>query len=294
MRGFRSFLLVGLTATALLPAEPGFLEDYTRWRTARTARLAGPEGWLTLVGLHWLSEGENAVGSDPALPVALPAGKAPARVGVFLLEAGKVRVKADPAAGLRLEGRPVTEAELRTDQDGTPDVLRLDSLSLTIIRRGERSAVRVRDAENPLRKSFHEVPAFPPKAAYRVVATFTPYPAPKEVSIPTVLGTPTTMRAPGTAAFRLGGRTYTLEPVQEPGDTELFFIFHDRTAGKETYPAGRFLYADPPKDGKVVLDFNRAVNPPCAFTPFATCPLPPRQNWLPVRIPAGEQTFGRH
>jgi len=246
-----------------------------------------------VVGLHFLSEGENALGADPALPVPLPAGCAPAKAGMLLLEKGAVRLQAGPDSGLTVGGRPVTEAVLRSDADGKPDVVKAGRVSFYLIKRGGRFAVRVKDPQSEALKAFHGIPRFPTQAAYRVTAAFEAYAAPRTVDIPTVLGTTEPMKAPGVARFKLGGRTLSLEPVQEE-DGSLFFIFGDGTTGQESYPGGRFLYAEAPKDGRVVLDFNKAENPPCAFTAFATCPLPPPQNKLKVRIPAGEKTYGKH
>jgi uncharacterized protein (DUF1684 family) len=189
----------------------------------------------------------------------------------------------------------VGDAPLRTDADGKPDVLKLGRISFFVLRRGDRFAIRVKDPESAALKAFKGVENFPVDPSSRVTARFEPYSTPREVGIPTVLGTTVKMRAPGQVRFKLRGRTLILQPVQEdPADGQLFFIFRDGTSGRETYPAGRFLYADAPKDGKVVLDFNKAINPPCAFTPFATCPLPPEQNRLKVRIAAGEKKYGEH
>lgn len=265
------------------------VEDFRR---AREARLAAEGGWLSVVGLDWLSEGENPFGSAPGTPVLLPAGKAPARAGVLVLAGGRVTLRPEPGVALTLDGAPATERVLRTDADGRPDVLRLGPLAFHVIKRGERFAVRLKDADSAARRAFKGVPAYPVREAMRVVGTFEPFDPPRELAIATVLGTTEPMRSPGRVRFRLGGRTLTLDPVREEGSEELFFIFKDRTSGRGTYPAGRFLYAAPPRDGKVVLDFNRAVNPPCAFTDFATCPLPPRQNHLPVAVRAGEKAYG--
>lgn len=280
-------------------AQAGTLDSYRQeveqWRKAREARLAAEGGWLSVVGLDWLAEGENRFGTDPKNPVVFPAGKGPAVAGVFLLADGKVTLKPGPGSGLTLNGEAVSERVLRVDTEGKPDVLRLGSLAFHIIKRGDKFAVRLKDSESPQRLAFKGVPAFPVKTSFRVVGTFIPFDPPKEIPIATVIGTTEMMKSPGKVVFRLGGRKLTLEPVLEPGaDHELFFIFRDRTSGKQTYPAGRFLYAALPKDGKVILDFNKAVNPPCAFTEFATCPLPPRQNELSVPIRAGEKTFGEH
>ncbi len=281
-------------AVALAQSPDAYRQEIDQWRKAREARLAAEGGWLTVVGLDWLAEGENAFGSDPKNPVPFPAGKGPAKAGVLVLSAGQVTVKAAPGSGLTLDGRPVAEHRLRTDAEGKPDVLRLGSLTFHIIKRGDRFGVRLKDADSEARRSFKGVPAFPAKPEYRVEGTFVPYDPPKQIPIVNVLGLVEPMRCPGRVEFQLGGRKLSLEPVLEEGETDLFFIFRDGTSGKGTYPAGRFLYAAPAKAGKVLLDFNQAVNPPCAFTDFATCPLPPRQNWLPLPVEAGEKAYGHH
>jgi uncharacterized protein (DUF1684 family) len=163
-----------------------------------------------------------------------------------------------------------------------------------VIKRGERVRLRITDSESPARRGFAGLRWFPVDEAYRVRGRFLPASRPRTIPIPNVLGQVEPMPSPGEVVFTLGGREHHLVPVRERGETQLFFIFHDETAGRETYPSGRFLYADPPQDGTVVLDFNRAYSPPCAFTNFATCPLPPPQNRLPLRIEAGELRPAHH
>jgi len=278
--------------------QTAFLKDLEQWRKNRHDRLSSENGWLTLVGLSWLAEGENAFGSDPSNPVPFPETKAPAKAGVFVLDHGVVRVKAIPGSGVNLNGKAVEVAEaqtLKSDADGKPDILSLGDLSFFVIKRGDRFGIRVKDSQSPVRTGFKGIASFPADFSYQVVAEFVAYATPKDIQIPTVLGTSDTMQAPGYVKFKLHGKTLTLEPViEDPKDPQLFFIFRDKTSGKETYPAGRFLYAAMPKDGKVTLDFNRSYNPPCAFTPFATCPLPPPQNRMPIAVKAGEKTYGHH
>ena len=272
-----------------------FLKDEEEWRKARNARLTSPSGWLTLVGLSWLSEGANAFGSDPANPVPLPEKKSPARAGVFILEHGMVRVEVAPGAGLMLAGKPLSNQILKSDAEGKPDILVLGDLSFYVIKRGDRFAIRVKDSRAPTLLGFKGMGYFSPDPAFRVTAEFVAYDHSKTLQIPTILGTTEPMQAPGYVKFKLKGKHLTLEPViEDPADPQLFFIFRDRTSGKVTYPAGRFLYSAMPKDGKITLDFNQAYNPPCAFSPYATCPLPPPQNQLPVAITAGEKKYSHH
>lgn len=269
------------------------------WQKARDARLRSDTGWLTLVALHWLHPGSNSFGTAADNELVLPSGSgAPAHAGTFRLDGGRIAVEAAPGTTLTLGGQAITARALRSDAGGTqPDVLALGSLTLQIIERQGRLAVRVKDKNSEVLRGFKGLTYYPIDPRYRVVARYTPHPGPRTISVPNVLGGSEELPTPGTATFELGGKTHHLDPViEEPGDRQLFFIFRDQTAGKTTYGAGRFLYADPPADltrpGAMVLDFNKAYSPPCAFTPYATCPLPPPQNRLPLPVEAGERYQG--
>jgi uncharacterized protein (DUF1684 family) len=276
-------------------AQDGYLKSVDDWHAQRVARLTAEDGWLSLIGRDWLNPGENTVGSAPGSTVLLPDWAAPPKAGSFFLEGATVRFRPLPGSGLLLNGKPAVEAVLATDVDGKPDILQAGRVRFYVIRRDQRFGIRIKDPEAPARKTFHGVPRYPVDAAWRVVADFVPYDTPQRRDIPTVLGTTTPMEAPGLLKFKLAGREVSLEPmIEDPEHPELFLIFKDATSAHGTYPAGRFLYADPPKDGKVVLDFNRAVNPPCAFTLFATCPLPPKQNQLAIAVIVGEKDPGLH
>lgn len=273
---------------------PSGIEAETRaWHAERIARLTAENGWLTLVGLHWLREGTQRFGSAPDSDLVFPA-VFPAHTGTFTRKGSSVSLTLEPGSSLTLEGKPFTGGVVRTDADGKPDTLALGTVRFFVIRRGERLGVRVRDSEAATRKAFHGIPTYLPSATWRVEARFEPALTERKLAVPNVLGEVTEMAAPGTAVFTVGGQEYRLDAVVETGGHELFFVFGDQTNRDETYGAGRFLYADMPKDGKVVLDFNRAYNPPCAFTAFATCPLPPPQNRLKVRVEAGEKRYGDH
>ena len=276
-------------------AQDTYRASVDAWHAERVARLTAEDGWLSLVGRDWLHPGENTLGSAPGATVLLPDWAAPARAGLFILEGATVRFKPLPGSGLLLNGQPATEATLKSDTEEKPDLLQAGRLKFYVIHRGDRFGIRIKDPETPARKAFQGVPRYPVDPVWRVVADFLPYATPQTRAIPTVLGTSEPMTAPGLLKFKMGGREVTLEPmVEDPGHSELFLIFKDATSAHGTYPAGRFLYADMPKDGKVVLDFNRAVNPPCAFTIYATCPLPPKQNQLGLAITAGEKDPGMH
>jgi len=270
------------------PAPSSYESEIASWRADREARLKADGGWLTVAGLVWLTEGDSRFGSEASSEIVLPPS-APPRAGVITFHAGETRFQMEDGVVATIEGKPVTSGVLRADTSGNPDVLSLGRLTLQVIERGGRYGIRLKDRDSERRRSFPGLRWFPTRESYRVVARFVSDPG--VVAITNVLGQVTELPRPGRLVFTLDGKELTLDPViEEPGATELFVPFWDPTAPKETYGAGRFLYADVPKDGKVILDFNKAYSPPCAFTPFATCPLPPKRNRLPVRVEAGELT----
>jgi uncharacterized protein (DUF1684 family) len=280
-------------ATAATPTPPAdaYRREIESWRAARDASLRKPNSWLTLVGLFWLEEGDNRFGSDPRNRVVLPAGKASAVAGTLIRHGDAVSVRATPGSGLESDGHPVVELPLASDAKGKPTTLHLGSLSFYVIKRGDRLGVRVKDSQSPALASFRGVESFPVEPAWRMVARFEPHPRPTSIPIANVLGQTENQPSPGIVVFEHAGKTWRLDAL-DGGDGSLSLIFGDSTNGRETYGAGRFLDTDPPRDGKVVVDFNKAYNPPCAFTAFATCPLPPRQNRLAVAVTAGEKKYG--
>jgi uncharacterized protein len=283
------------TPAAVAAATPAvsYEEGLEQWKAKRLANLKSEEGWLSLIGLFWFKEGENRFGSDPTNEIVLPDGKAPALAGTLRVAAGKVTLEAKPEAKITSKGQPVATLELQSDENGSPTMLEMGSLSFHVVKRGERLGLRVKDRENPARAAFKGTDYYPAERKWVVDARFEPYDPPKQVPILNVLDMTTMETSPGVLAFEVDGRPYKLEALKEQGSEQFFIIFADQTSGKETYSAGRYLYADPPSaDGRVTLDFNRAYSPPCAFTKYATCPLPPRQNRLPVRVEAGERYLG--
>jgi hypothetical protein len=265
-------------------------EEWTAWRARRAESVAGTNGWTTLVGLHWLDEGVHELGADAAAGVRLPAGRAPGRAGTLTRAGRVVTFAAAPGVAAAVDGRPVTEAVLRSDAGGAPTGLRLGGVWLTVIERGERLGLRVRDPEAPARRDFAGLRTFPHDPAWRRAGRFEPASSPGELRVPDAAGGTQALAWAGDVVFGHAGATHRLAAVAEPGVDELFLIFTDATTGRATYPAGRFLYAPRPgPDGVVTLDFNRAYNPPCAFTPHATCPRPPPQNHLPFAVRAGER-----
>ena len=263
-----------------------------QWRAQRLDSLKKPDSWLTLVGLFWLDPGENRFGTDPANDMVLPESSGPPFAGSFFLDENeRVYVRSVLDSQLTLRGELLTERRLRADDEEEPDILRLGHLSFSVIRRVGRVAVRVKDPGSPARLNFKGLEYYPVRWDHRVTAEFVPYESPRDVVVPTVLGTPERMLAAGHAKFSFQGHSLTLEPfIRSVDDKELFFIFKDETSGKDTYPAGRYLYAQR-RAGRIILDFNKAYNPPCAFTAYATCPYPTKQNWLAIPIEAGEKSY---
>jgi len=303
-RGAGAMLALSLLAVALLAtscARPApridqavYAKEIEQYRTERLAELKGESGWLSLIGLFWLKEGENKFGSDPANEIVLPKEKVSDVSGVFVLKNGIVRLEAPASSNITTSDKPVASLELKTDADDKPTVLHLASLSLQIIKRGDKLGVRAKDKDNPARSNFAGIESFPADQKWRIEARFEPYSPPKPMPIMNVLGMESGEESPGAVVFEVDGKSYRLDAIKEKGEPKLFMIFADSTSGKETYPAGRYLYVDPPDtSGKMIIDFNKAYSPPCAFTKFATCPLPPKQNRLPFAIDAGEK-YSRH
>jgi uncharacterized protein len=272
------------------PAQPDYKTQIEQWRERRVAALTSDDGWLTVAGLFWLKEGRNTVGAAPGNDIVLPKGSAPDEVGSFEFQNGVTTFQASPGAEATVDGKPAASAVLKPDTTGNPDIIQVRALTLFVIQRGARFGIRLKDRDSVLRKNFTGIRYFPIDESYRVRAKFVPYNPPKKIPVPNILGETSEEPSPGYVEFRLHGQVCRLDPVLEDG--ELFFIFKDLTSGRETYPPGRFLYTGRPQDGEVILDFNKAYNPPCAFTPYATCPLPPAENHLSIRVEAGELRYG--
>ena len=274
-----------------------YKQQLESWQSVRLASLTKEDGWLTLAGLFWLSDGENKFGSAPKNPIVLPKDKAPLVAGSLFLENGSVRLVARQGVEITADGKtvnaPASTLELKDDNDDSgPTVLKLGTLLINVVKRGERIGVRVKDTDNPARLQFKGLEYYPIDPKWRIEARFEHYQPPKTIPITNVLSMTDNETSPGALAFEVGGKTYRIDPILEKGETDYFIMLADETTGRETYGAGRYLYVSPPDaSGKVVIDFNKAYNPPCAFTAYATCPLPPRQNHLPLRIEAGEKKY---
>ena len=262
-------------------------------RAERVQRLTAADGWLTLIGLHWLSAGENTVGSAPDNALLLAAG--PAHFGrVTLGVDGRVTVQLAPEVTATIDGQTARSGELRYGT-AKPTLVVAGTVSFFVIKRGDKIGLRVKDSAAARRREFVGLDYFPTDASWRIEAQWVPFAEPRQVPITNMLGQTAPAPVPGKAVFTREGRTYELLPIDEGPGEPLLFVISDTTSGEETYAAARFLYAERPQDGKVVLDFNRTENPPCAFTPFATCPLPPRENRFSVRVAVGEKNYrGAH
>lgn len=273
------------------PLSPEDMAELEAWRAQRLARLTAEDGWLTLIGLHWLAPGAHRFGSSDGCEIVLPDPNIPPVAGEIVLRGdGSLLLRSLAPGAVTVNNLQVTSTPLADDAGGSPDVVRTGRISFYAIRRGDRLGLRIKDPEAPTRKNFKGLEYYPPDGRYRTVAHLERYHHPRPVKIATVIGTEEELLAPGVLRFRLLGRDLSLVPlVEHPGDTELFLVFRDATSGTATYGAGRFLSATLEPDGTAVLDFNRAYNPPCAFTPYATCPLPPPENALPIPVEAGEK-----
>lgn len=295
----RTSLFVAAAILGVATVQAADIDSYKhsieQWRAGRVERLTAPDGWLSLIGLEWLQPGANRVGSAADNDIVLSAG--PAYLGVVTLAAdGGMRIVLDKDSGATVDGKAVTDATLVDDlhagADAAPTRVGFGSASFYVIDRDGRKGLRVKDTQAPTRQHFLGIDAFPIDPSWRIEATWVPAQPGETLEMGSVIGTIDKYPVPGKLEFTRDGRPFEILPVIEvPGDTQYFIVFADRTSGKETYGAARFLYIDPPKDGKVVLDFNKAYNPPCAFTPFATCPLAPPENRLDLRVTAGEKNY---
>lgn len=278
------------------PAFPSELEpqdlqkEESKWRENRHKRMLSSTSWLSIAGLFWLREGENNFGTSPECKIRLPQNSAPPLAGKFILDNGQITLEAAPRVQLKIDDKPVTCTQLKGDDSGKPDTIELQDLRIWIIKRGERYAVRLRDLNHPPYKNYKGLEYFPPSEEFKVEADFVAYPTPKKIRIETAIGTENEMISPGHVKFVIQDREFQLIVFEEESK-QLFIIFRDLTSGEETYEAGRFMSSSFLDSGKVDLNFNRAHNPPCAYTPYATCPLPPAENELDIRIEAGEKTY---
>ena len=270
--------------------DAAFRSEHDAWRAARVAKLTEPDGWLTLVGLHFLKDGESTIGRGRGNDVVLAAG--PERLGRVMVKAGAVTLTVADGVEAAVDGRKVRSVELKpADGAAKATTVTFGTASLFAMKPGGRPAIRVKDNASERRTRFAGLEYIPADPAWRIEARWEAFERSRMIPVTDVKGITGPQLVPGRAVFRRDGREYELLAIDEGRDKPLFFVLSDATSGKETYGACRFIYADWPQGDRIVLDFNRAENPPCAFTPFAMCPLPPKENRLPFAVMAGEKTY---
>jgi uncharacterized protein len=290
-------LLVGAVpadkAPSLSAPDAAYMQSFDKWKADLVDDLK--QNWLPLAGLFWLKPGENTFGTDAGNAIAFPKG--PAHAGVFDLQGTDVTVKFSPEAHATIDGQLVTTAKLQPDISAKATVVELGSLRIKVIVRGQRIGIRLKDVDSEQAKNYRGPVFFPIDLSYRVTATWIPSDGKTTVDVPNVLGDITPTPVAGTVVFKINGQETRLTDLGGDPAKGLSFVLGDLTSKTDTYPGGRFLDTDPVVNGTVVVDFNRAYNPPCAVTPYATCPLAPRENRLAIAIPAGEKydrTHGHH
>ena len=267
--------------------QENYIRELKEWKSGRIERLKSKTGWLNLAGLYWLNEGDNQFGSDSSNKIIFPA-IAPAFCGNIRLKNDSVFFTADPIQSINVNGNPVSEMSLKNDMEVSPTVMETGSLAWMIIKRDTQYGIRLRDYKHPRVHELDSIPSYPVEMKWRITADFIPFDTIRKIEVGTVTGGTESDDCPGILTFKINRKKYTLFPFRE-GD-EFFIIFADKTSGKDTYGTGRFMYTNgPDSKNKVIIDFNKAYNPPCAFSSFATCPMPPRENILDVEVTAGEK-----
>ena len=292
--------MLGLFVIGCGPAEApdliepvAYAQEIDQWRASREEGLRSNDGWMSLAGLFWLDEGEHTFGSDESNDIVFPEGKAPDSMGTFIRNGDDVRVRINPGVEVLHEGEMVSEMTLTADLDEETTELTHGTLTWYVIEREAGSlAVRLHDSENPNLATFEGIDEYPTDPAWRLKARLELYDPPRTVQIPTIYNTVRDEPAAGALVFEMDGEEFRLDALPEPSTDELFVIFGDPTNQIDTYQAGRYIYvAMPGNDQTTVIDFNKAYNPPCVFTPYATCPLPPPQNQLALGVTAGEKRY---
>jgi uncharacterized protein (DUF1684 family) len=281
-------ILLGFLTSAR--AQTDYIKAVEKWRSDEEKDLKKETGWLTVAGLFWLKDGINTVGAGRDFDVRLTDNFKKGKFGEINFKDGAAALKVERGVEAQSNGKSISTIDLVSDEKGKPTEIRTGSQTFYLIRREDRFGIRLKDSKSKARLAFKGQHWFPIDESYKVTARFEAFPEPLELMVPNVLGGHFKMKSPGLLKFTLKGKEYSLQPVTEE-DEKLFIIFRDGSNLSETYSAGRFLYADKPANGEAVLDFNKAENPPCAFTPFATCPLAPPQNSLDVEIKAGEKRY---
>jgi uncharacterized protein (DUF1684 family) len=283
-------VILSTPVLSVQPLDAAYRESFEKWKSELVDDLK--QNWLVLAGLYWLKPGANTFGSATDNAIVLPSG--PAHAGLFQLQDDSVSVELDKGAAAKIDGKLVAQAKLQADVTGKPTVMEMGSLRMHLIQRGKRLGIRVKDLNSERARNYAGPIFFPLDMTYRVTGTFVPSDGKKTVDVPNVLGDVTPTPIAGEVRFKLNGQDLTLTALSGDPTKGLSFVIGDLSGKTDTYPGGRFLDSDPVIDGKVVLDFNRAYNPPCAVTPYATCPLAPKENRLPVAIRAGEKYDRMH
>lgn len=288
-----SFYLMGCNSKApVIPDLAAYEDSIEQWQEKRMERLKNKDGWLTLTGLYWLEEGENSFGSDSTNDIVFPV-KADAFCGSLLLDNGKVTLSVAEGVQITSEEKEIRELVLKDDHSDNTTRLQQGDLAWYIIKRGERYGIRIRDHKHPRLQELDHIPSFTINPDYVVEARLEPFDEPRTMTVATPLeGFTESYECPGILTFKIKGQDLELHPFTS--GEGYFLVIADETTGMDTYGAGRFMYAMPDSTGRIILDFNKAYNPPCAFSPYATCPMPPRENFLPVAIEAGEKSVHLH
>jgi uncharacterized protein (DUF1684 family) len=267
-------------------------QDIAAWRAARTERLTAPEGWLSLIGLHWLPAGKaQTLGNGSGSGNDIDLERGPPRLGTLSWADGQAQFVAADDATITVDGKAVSTVVLSRVDDQPEAIVRFGDVSFQLLERGGKHALRVKDAAAPTRTGFTGIPYFDIDPSWRIDARFEAYEEARTIEIATVVGTIEEYPNPGRIVFERDGKTHSIEALIEQGSDAYFLIIADRSSGKETYGMARYLYAGPPVEGRIVVDFNKAYNPPCAFTAYATCPMPPDGNRLDLYVAAGEKTY---
>ena len=288
---FLTFMLVIVSASN--EEDPGYVDSVKSWQAEREENLQKDRSWLTVAGLYWLREGENWVGTATSNDFVLPEGSAPATVGVFKFYDRKATFHAEDGVTITRDGKPIQPKQIVELEMGEKHAIAINDLKMWLHYSGERLAIRLRDLNASYRKEFAGLDWFPVDPKFRVEAKFTPHTEEKKVEMLNILGDIEVFEAAGYVDFELQAQKVHMEPMKSR-EGALWLIFRDGTSGKGSYQAARFLRTEPPENGKVVIDFNRAYNPPCAYNPHTTCPMPTKENRLEIRIEAGEKNYKKH
>jgi len=283
-------VVLALPVVSVEPPDAAYQQSFEKWKAELVDDLK--QNWLVLAGLFWLKPGDNTFGSASDNAIVLPSG--PAHVGVFQLQGDNVSVELQKNTQAKIDGKAVTQSRLQADVTGKATIIEVGSLRMKLIQRGQRLGIRLKDLNSERARNYAGPVFFPLDMTYRVTGAFVASDGKKTVDVPNVLGDVTPTPIAGEVHFKLNGQDLTLTALSGDPAKGLSFVIGDLSGKKETYPGGRFLDTDPVVDGKVVLDFNRAYNPPCAVTPYATCPLAPKENRLPVAVTAGEKYDRAH